>query len=100
VSYTVRLGRRAERYLSRLDAEQQARIVRKLEELAQDPFAESKPLAAAGGRRSARVGGWRIVLSVDVDAEVVEVKTIAPRGDVYKDLWPLASFAPEPAIRY
>jgi mRNA interferase RelE/StbE len=86
VNYEVRLSRRAERYLNRLTAEQQARIVSRLDELRGDPFADSKWLAGGGGRRSARVGDWRIIFSVDVGASLVEVRTIGPRGDVYKGL--------------
>ncbi len=61
--------------------------MRRLEQVPTDPFGPfTKPLTGAGGRRSARVGDWRIVFSVDTGAEIVSVSAIGPRGRVYRDL--------------
>jgi len=82
------VARSAATYLERLDGTTQRRIARKLAELAEGPFdpQHSKPLANAVGWRSARVGGWRILFTVDPQAGTVQINRIAPRGQVYRDL--------------
>jgi len=56
----------------------------RLRALASDPFdiQHSKPLAGDPGRRSSRVGGWRIIFTVDTAAELVIVSRTGPRGQV------------------
>jgi mRNA interferase RelE/StbE len=36
-----------------------------------------------GSLRKSRVGGWRIIFSVDTSARAVQVVTVEPRGQVY-----------------
>lgn len=83
-AYEVRIARQAGSYLRRLDRRAQERVLRRLEQIAADPYGpHTKPLQAVAGRRAARVGGWRIVFSVNDEARVVDVSAIGPRGDVY-----------------
>jgi mRNA-degrading endonuclease RelE of RelBE toxin-antitoxin system len=83
VTFDVRLSRLAERYLERVPREVQQRIIARLDQVAEDPFGpHTKPLAGAGERRSARVGGLRIVFTVDLGQRVVEVSDIGPRGQI------------------
>lgn len=87
MSYEVRIARQAEAYLRRLDRPTQQRILRRLQQIAEDPYGlHTKPLVNAAGRRAARVGDWRIVFSVDDAARVVNVSTIAPCGEAYRRL--------------
>jgi len=87
VSFDVRLSRSAERYLERLPRDMQRRIVGRLTQLAEDPFGPyTKPLQGAAGDRSSRVGGLRIVYTVDRDRRLVEVSDIGPRGQIYRRL--------------
>jgi mRNA interferase RelE/StbE len=87
VTYEVRIARQAERYLRRLEQQDQQRILRRLAQIAADPRGPyTKPLTNAAGRRSSRVGGWRIIFAVDDGARVVDVSAIGPRGEVYRDL--------------
>lgn len=87
MSYEVRIARHAEAYLRRLDRPTQQRMLRRLEQVAANPYGSyTKPLAGPEGRRAARVGGWRIVFSVDDQARVVGVSAIGPRGQVYRDI--------------
>ena len=44
----------------------------------------SAPLVERPGVRKSRVGGWRILFSVDQAAEILYVLTIDVRGQVYK----------------
>lgn len=84
VAFEVRLSRDAADYLRRVAAPTRERLLRRLRELADDPFARSKPLTNAEGRRSSRVGALRIILTVDTDGQIVAVSHIGPRGQVYR----------------
>lgn len=86
MSWDVRLSRRVERYLHGLPPRHRERILHRITALATDPFEDSKWLAGGGGRRSARVGDWRLIYTVDVENSLIEVSRIGPRGDVYKNL--------------
>ncbi len=87
MSYRVELARDAARYLRRLGRAEQLRMIRRTDQLADDPFGpHTKPLTNLPGRRAARVGGYRIVFTVDQDAKVVRISDIGPRGQVYRDL--------------
>jgi mRNA interferase RelE/StbE len=87
VSFELRVDRRAAAYLRRLDPPTQRRILHRLDQIAVDPYGQqTKALADAGGRRAARVGDYRIVFAVDDAERVVNVRTIGPRGRVYRDL--------------
>lgn len=84
-----------------LDAEALASLDRGLADLAAGrvkPLAEYKrerglltfesacprPLTETPGIRKSRVGGWRILFSVDREAQVVYILTVDTRGQVYK----------------
>jgi mRNA interferase RelE/StbE len=88
VTYDVRLAKDASAYLQRLDRPTRNRILDRLDQLAEDPFhpTYTKPLTDPHGRRSARVGSYRIVFLVDAAANTVNVSVIASRGQVYRDL--------------
>jgi len=85
LKYEIRLSRRAERDLDRVDQPTRRRSVRRMEQLAEDPFALhlSAPLTGAENLRKSRVGGWRIICQV-VGKETVFVVMIERRGQVYQ----------------
>jgi mRNA interferase RelE/StbE len=85
VKFRIELSTRAGRDLDRLGRDTQERMMRRLEQIAEDPFDGrlSAPLTNQGGLRKSRVGGWRIIFGVDVSARAVNVVTIEPRGQVY-----------------
>jgi len=64
----------------------QERMMRRLEQLAQDPQSArlSGPLTNQGGLRKSRVGGWRILFTVDDEKRSLHVVTIERRGQVYQ----------------
>ena len=88
MKYEIRLSHRAPRDLDRLDKPTQRRMIRRLEELAEDPFDPrlSAPLAGHEGLRKSRVGAWRIIFEVQEDGRIVFVLMIERRGQVYTRL--------------
>jgi mRNA interferase RelE/StbE len=87
MTYEVRLSRDAEAYLRHLDEATQERIRERLAQVAADPFGpQTKALTGAGGLRSARVGGYRMLFRVDRTEMTVGVSVIGPRGQVYREV--------------
>jgi mRNA interferase RelE/StbE len=86
VKYEIRLSHRAARDLDRLDKPTQKRMLRRLEQLAEDPYGPriSAPLSGVGNLRKSRVGAWRIIYQVTDDPKIVFVVMIERRGQVYK----------------
>ena len=80
--WQVRLLRDARRYLDRLGAADQDRILSALQELTAD-VSRAKPLHGRP-ERSLRVGGYRVLVRPDEAEHTVYVVRIGPRGDVYK----------------
>jgi mRNA interferase RelE/StbE len=88
VTYQVLVAPPADRRLARLDRQTQLRIRDRLRELTQNPFDAriSKWLKDLPGKRSSRVGGWRIIYSVDQERSLVHVQVVERRGQVYDRL--------------
>ena len=86
MSYRVSITHEAEKLLDRLDRPTERRIRTRLVQLAEDPLDPrlSAPLAERAGARKSRVGGWRILFTVDRDAKIVYVLTVDTRGQLYK----------------
>ena len=86
MSYQVRLSNRAAKDLDRLNRVTQERILNRLDQLAEAPRDPrfSNLLTNRGGLRRSRVGGWRIIFSVDENTTTVDVVTIERRGQVYQ----------------
>jgi len=88
MSYELEPSHQAASYYRRLDARAEPRIRQRLADIQRDPYDPrlTKPLTNAAGGRSARVGGWRIVYTVDEARHLVSVSDIGPRGDVCRGL--------------
>jgi len=88
VSYEVRLSREAVKTLDRMDSKLEKRIRSRLHELSDDPLDPrlSKLLTDMEGLRSSRVGGWRILYTIDNSANAVIVLAVRPRGQAYRHL--------------
>jgi mRNA interferase RelE/StbE len=86
VNYEIRLSNRATKDLDKLNRDTQRRMVRRLEAIGEAPWDGrlSEPLTNQGELRKSRVGGWRIIFSVDDENKVVNVVMIERRGQVYK----------------
>ena len=86
MAFRVRLDSPALSYLQRLDRSVQERIGRRIDQLAEGPYAYSKPLEGTEGLRASRVGDYRLILKVKNGELLVLVLKIAPRGEVYRKL--------------
>ncbi len=86
MKYQVRLSDRSAKDLDRLSRDVQQRMLKRLEQLAEDPFDSrlSAALQNQGSLRKSRVGGWRIIFSVNEPDRAIEVVTIERRGQVYQ----------------
>jgi len=86
VTCRVVVAHEAERILDRLDRPTERRIRARVVQLAEDPFDPrlSAPLTERAGVRKSRVGGWRILFTVDRDAKVLCVLAVDTRGQVYR----------------
>ena len=67
------------------DSMARRRIRNRLLQLAEDPFDPrlSAPLVERAGIRKSRVGGWRILFTVDRDAKAIYILTVDTRCQVY-----------------
>jgi mRNA interferase RelE/StbE len=88
VNYAQKLSARAVKDLDALDNKAKKRILDRIDELGEAPYdtKRSTKLTNQGGLRRSRVGGWRIIFTVDDDAKTLTVVTVERRGQVYKRL--------------
>jgi mRNA interferase RelE/StbE len=87
VSYRIEFGPRALAYTERLDKRTRDRVTRRIEQIAEDPYGiHGKALAGPGRHRAARVGGFRIVYTVDDTAKSIHITHVGPRGQIYRGL--------------
>lgn len=86
MSFRVSVAHEAEKILDRLDRPTELRVRARFVQLADDPFDPrlSAPLADRPGIRKSRVGGWRILFTVDREAKAVYILSVDTRGQVYK----------------
>jgi len=84
--WRVELTRTAQRDLRRLDPPVRERVSGALVALAQDPHG-STGLRRLSGRPETRlrVGGWRVLLTLDPEARTIIVLRALPRGRAYRD---------------
>lgn len=84
VAKRIVYSREALKALGRIDRRTAARIVLKIEQLAEDaPSLAGNIIALKGGgeQRRLRVGDWRVIYR---DHAVIDILKIAPRGSAYE----------------
>ena len=74
MNFGISLARETEKFLDRLDRQLERRIRARFPQLAVDPFDArlSTPLTARPGIGKSRVGGWRILFTVDLEARMIQ----------------------------
>jgi mRNA interferase RelE/StbE len=86
VKFRITVSHEAEKILDRLDSHTERHLRARFAQLENDPFDPrlSGPLTERAGVRKSRVGGWRILFTVDRDAMTINIVTVDTRGQVYK----------------
>lgn len=86
MNFQIRIVHEAEKILDRLDRSTEERLRARFSQLAVDPFDQrlSAPLTDRPGIRKSRVGGWRILFTVDREVRVIYILTVDTRGQVYR----------------
>ena len=78
----VRLSQKAAKYLSSMNQPDKGRIAKALDKLQKEPpQGDITALSGKDGYRL-RVGSYRILF--DITEKLVDIRVIAPRGQVYK----------------
>jgi mRNA interferase RelE/StbE len=85
VRFEVRLSDRATKDIDRLDRKTQLRMLSRLDQISEKPYEPrfSSVLSHQGGLRKPRVGGWRIIFTVDEGSKSGNLVTVERRGQVY-----------------
>ena len=84
MTYTVTLAPAAQRDIRKLEAGTQRRIVRKLEDLAEDPRGQDTLKLQGEDLYRVRVGDFCIVYAIADDVLIVTVVRVRDRKDVYR----------------
>jgi mRNA interferase RelE/StbE len=84
MSYALTIKPTAQRQIRQLDLPMVRRIIRKLEQLQQNPRPPGvRKLQGAPGGYRVRFGKWRILYTVDDQAKEIHVYQIKPRSKAY-----------------
>jgi mRNA interferase RelE/StbE len=85
MSYDLSLGRQAKKEIKALDTSTIKRIVDRFQQLSLNPFDPriSKAIKMSPGRRTSRVGDWRIIYEIHESQKVIEVVSIRARREAY-----------------
>ena len=84
--YRVHVFSEPRKALKNLDRTLSRRIVKRLEELAQDPFSLrfSRQMETDPDSRYSRVGDWRIIYQVEEGEHIINITAIRPRSGAYR----------------
>jgi mRNA interferase RelE/StbE len=86
MTYRVHIFSGPRKTLKKLDRTLSERIVKRLEELARNPFDSrlSRQMETDPDSRYSRVGDWRIIYQVEAATHTINITTIRPRSSAYK----------------
>ena len=84
--YQIRYRSSAAKVLQRLPRNVAKTIVRKINQLAENPYAPNNNVTRLTGEPGyrLRVGDWRVLYEIHDDTLVIEIIKIGPRGGVYR----------------
>ena len=80
VKMNITYYKQAVKALERIDTATKQRIKQGIENI---PKGDIKPLKGSDGDYRLRIGNWRVLFSY-ADDDTLQIKRIAPRGEVYK----------------
>jgi len=75
-------SKQAVKYLNNLNASSQQRIRNGISEI---PKGDIRPLKGSPGNYRLRIGDWRILFDY-AENNIVRIKKIGPRGQIYKEM--------------
>ena len=86
MSYQVHIFPEARKTLKKLDRIISGRIIKRLEELAENPFdpRRSRQKETDPDSRYSRVGDWRIIYQVEEKGQTLYITAIRPRSRAYR----------------
>ena len=80
----VRVNKAIVRRLRRIPEPDKGRLIQAILDLENGPEgADIRPLVGREGYRL-RVGGWRMLLDMDIQEQTISLYSLGSRGDVYK----------------
>ena len=83
--YTITFARSARKELEGLPAREVNRIFPRIEALAQQPRPEGcSKLTGASGLWRIRIGVYRVIYTIDDDAQIVDIVAVRHRRDAYR----------------
>jgi mRNA interferase RelE/StbE len=84
--YRLLFTKQAQRFLLKLPKDKSAAIVKRLEQIAKDPYAHHNNVTKLQNRPGyrLRVGDGRVIYDIRNEELVILVLKIAPRGEVYR----------------
>ncbi|MFP3867484.1 MAG: type II toxin-antitoxin system RelE family toxin [Desulfobacteraceae bacterium] len=86
MNYLVHISHEARKSLKKLDRTLSGRLVKRLEELAQDPLDQrfSKQMETKKNQRYSQVGDWRIIYQIREAEKTLQIVAIRPRSRAYE----------------
>ena len=83
--YKIFYSKQAIKVLRKMPRNWANRIIKKIDELAVDPFLNRQVKSLRGSETCRlRVGDWRVVYSINSNQLEIWIVKVAPRGEVYK----------------
>jgi mRNA interferase RelE/StbE len=87
VSYEVQWKHSAEHDLHKIDRKQIHKIVKAVEDLAENPFPpKSRKIRGAESLYRIRIGDYRVIYQVDTETRIVIIYYVRHRKEVYQKL--------------
>lgn len=84
MKYAINLTKRAQKDLGKLQEKDLARILRALRRLEEDPRIGFPLVGRLKGRWKLRVGGFRIIYTINDNELIIIVITVGHRRDIYR----------------
>ncbi|MBM3910065.1 MAG: type II toxin-antitoxin system RelE/ParE family toxin [Thaumarchaeota archaeon] len=82
--WQIKWSKTAEKQISKIDIKNAQRIVTRLEEIADDPYAHTEKLAGFDLRKL-RVGNYRVILGIEGQKMIIFVVEVGHRSKIYKN---------------
>ncbi len=84
--YHILFTKQADKALRSMPRHTAQRIRKKIDQLAENPFAQNPNATKLQGRPGyrLRVGDWRVIYEIEKNRLIILVLRIAPRGGVYR----------------